>query len=109
MKRILLTLLLIPGTATAQIPEAQMREILGLPPQSIPQGYIAQPVAPLVPVIPNNAGPYGRGYSIVTTTREQPDIWRRYMGDRGATYQEQTTEVVPNDALGNPVRPFRLW
>lgn len=109
MKRILFTLLLIPGTTTAQIPEAQMREILGLPPQNIPQGYIAQPVAPLVPVIPNNTGPYGRGYSIVTTTREQPDIWRRYMGDRGATYQEQTTEVVPNDALGRPVRPFRLW
>jgi len=109
MKRILLTLLALPTVANAQVTQEQMGAILGIPQPVVPQPYIAQPVAPLVPVVPNNAGPYGRGYSIVTTTREQPDIWRRYMGDRGATYQEQTTEVVPNDALGNPVRPFRLW
>jgi hypothetical protein len=103
-----LILALTPLTASAQVPPEVVREILGLPPQVAPQPYIVQP-QPLVPIIPNNAGPYGRGYSIITTTREQPDVWRRYMGERGATYQEQTTEVVPNNALGNPIRPFRPW
>jgi hypothetical protein len=68
------------------------------------------PVVPVVPVVPRQLppNPWGTGYSVVTTTRTKPDLFRQAMGERGATMEETTTQAVPNDAGGNPMKssPF---
>ena len=65
---------------------------------------------PIVPVVPRQLppNPWGTGYSVVTTTRTKPDLFRQAMGERGATMEETTTQTVPNDAGGNPMKssPF---
>jgi len=68
-------------------------------------------VVTVVPVAPQALSPHGgqnslgwsTGYSAVTTTSERPNIFGRAWGGSD-TVQETTTKVVPNDALGNPVR-----
>ena len=68
------------------------------------------PIVPVVPVVPRQLppNPWGTGYSVVTTTRTKPDLFRQAMGERGATMEETTTQTVPNDAGGNPMKssPF---
>jgi hypothetical protein len=57
---------------------------------------------------PNSAGWY-TGYSAVTSTYERPDPLGATLGGRG-TVTESTTQIVPNDALGQPMRPLLgLW
>jgi hypothetical protein len=68
-------------------------------------------VVTVVPVNPRVLAPEGSrnslgwdtGYSAITTTSERPNIFGRGWGGSD-TVQETTTQIVPNDALGNPVR-----
>ena len=57
---------------------------------------------------PNSAG-WTTGYSVVTSTYERPNPFGRALGG-SETVTETTTRVLPNDALGNPIRPLLpLW
>jgi len=57
---------------------------------------------------PNSAG-WSTGYSAVTSTYERPDPLGHALG-RGETVTETVTRVVPNDAMGNPMRGlFPYW
>ena len=108
MKTILFTLALVtPLAVSAQdVDNALILELFR-------QKYAAQqpiPIVPVVPVAPRQLrpNPWGTGYSVVTTTRTKPDLFRQAAGERGATYEETTTQTVPNDAGGNPMKssPF---
>ena len=103
MKPILFTLaLLTPFTVSAQAINPWIPIVQG--------SQYSVPVAPVVPVVPRQLppNPWGTGYSVVTTTRTKPDLFRQAMGERGATMEETTTQTVPNDAGGNPMKssPF---
>jgi len=74
------------------------REAYGLPQQPAP--VYGLPVQPILPV-PQDKGPWGTGYSIVTTTKPKPNIF-----DRDLTGEETVQRVVPNDALGQPLKGF---
>ena len=57
---------------------------------------------------PNSAG-WTTGYSVVTSTYERPNPLGHALGG-SKTVTETTTRVVPNDALGNPIKPILpLW
>jgi hypothetical protein len=57
---------------------------------------------------PNSAGWY-TGYSAVTSTYERPDPLGAYLGGPKKV-TETTTQILPNDALGQPIRPLGgLW
>jgi hypothetical protein len=57
---------------------------------------------------PNSAG-WRTGYSAITSTYERPDPLGAYLGG-SRTVTETKTQVLPNDALGQPIRPFGgLW
>ena len=57
---------------------------------------------------PNSAG-WRTGYSAVTSTYERPDPFGAYLGG-SRTVTETKTQVLPNDALGQPIRPLGgLW
>jgi len=73
------------------------------------------PYAPIVPVAPpfgpaipipqgRYAGPWGTGYSVVTTERESTDWLRKSLGDPNHTYRRTVTSILPNDALGQPMQ-----
>jgi hypothetical protein len=53
---------------------------------------------------PNSAG-WNTGYSLVTSTYERPEPFAGAFG-RDRTVTESTTRILPNDALGQPIRPF---
>ena len=103
MKKILLTFVLIPISALGQECDLGcqiIRQELGLPlPQPAP--VYGLPVQPVLPV-PQDKGPMGTGYSIVTTTREKRNIF-----DADLTGQETVQRVVPNDINGNPMRGYQ--
>lgn len=105
MKKLLLTLILFPAITEAQnnpVADNLLREALGLPPlvQQVPQ--VGIPVQPVLPV-PQDRGPFNTGYSIVTTTREKRSLW-----DRDLTGEETVQRIVPNDALGQPIKGMDL-
>lgn len=108
MKALLLTLVMIPAVATAQdfIGELEAPQgpsnALEYPIYPPPYGIAIQPVLP----VPRDGGPWGTGYSIITETRERPDVLRRFLGESGASRQQTIQKVVPNDALGNPINPL---
>lgn len=56
------------------------------------------PVQPVLPV-PQDRGPWGTGYSIVTNSRPTRNLW-----DRDMTGSETVQRIVPNDALGQPMK-----
>lgn len=57
---------------------------------------------------PNSAG-WNTGYSTVTSTYQRPDPLGAYLGG-SKTVTETTTQILPNDALGQPMRPLGgLW
>jgi hypothetical protein len=57
---------------------------------------------------PNSAG-WHTGYSAVTSTYERADPLGAALGGK-KTVTETTTQILPNDALGQPIRPFgSLW
>lgn len=96
MKKLLLTLLIIPTTATAQYqyPTGAL--------YSTPAPAYGLPVQPVLPV-PADRGPWGTGYSIVTTTKPVESIF-----DRDVTGSETVQRIVPNDALGQPMKGLDL-
>jgi hypothetical protein len=110
MKTLIFTLALMPAVATAQglIEELEAptgpANSLEAPYYPPPYGIAVQPVLP----VPRDRGPWGTGYSIITETRERPDMSRQLLGDWNATRQQTIQKWVPNDALGNPINPYGL-
>lgn len=94
MKKILFALCFAPVVAVAD--DYDPFEVLGIYPT--PPAVYGIPIQPVLPV-PRDNGPWGQGYSIVTTTREQ-----RHLYDRDLTGSETVQRIVPNDALGQPIR-----
>jgi len=104
MKKLLLTLILAPLSVTAQECDRTcqiFRQEMGIPLPS-PAPVYGLPAAPGLP-IPQDKGPWGQGYSIVTTTKPKRNLW-----DRDMTGSETVQRVVPNDALGQPMRGLDL-
>lgn len=110
MKALIFTLALMPTMATAQGLIGELEAPTG-PANSLESPYYPPPygiaVQPVLPV-PRDRGPWGTGYSIITETRERPDMSRQLLGDWKATRQQTIQKVVPNDALGNPINPYGL-
>ena len=106
MKTLIFTLALMPAMATAQGLIGELEAPTG-PANSLEAPYYPSPygiaVQPVLPV-PRDRGPWGTGYSVVTETRERPDAWGRFLGERDATTTTTTQRVVPNDALGQPIK-----
>lgn len=101
MRTILALLLFAPIVAQAQSNDLladTVSQIYGLPSVNQQQPVYGLPVQPVLPV-PQDRGPWGTGYSIVTTTRPQRNLW-----DRDVTGTETVQRVVPNDGLGQPMR-----
>jgi hypothetical protein len=66
---------------------------------------VAPPFGPALPIPQGRyAGPWGTGYSVVTTERESTDWLRKSLGDPNHTYKRTVTSIVPNDALGQPMQ-----
>jgi hypothetical protein len=106
MKKLFLALALLPIAASAQEcdgPCQVFRKHFGLPvTNQQPAPSYGLPVQPVLPV-PQDKGPWGTGYSIVTTTRPQQNLW-----NRDVTGSETVQRVVPNDGLGQPMRGLDL-
>lgn len=104
MKALLLTTLLIPSVAMAQDGYDWMigNDLDEYAPRNNELNIGVQPVLP----VPNNGGPWGTGWSVVTTEREVADPFARMQGITKATKRETIQKVVPNDALGNPIKGF---
>lgn len=105
----LLAISMMPLSALAQNePHWQLYDMLQAQQQAQQQQQVAPiygvPLQPVLPV-PQDNGPWGTGYSIVTTTRPT-----RQWYDRDVTGSETVQRVVPNDALGRPQRGLGdLW
>lgn len=95
MKKVLFALMLWPSLALAQFDpyEEALRDIYAVPTPSY-----AIPIQPVLPV-PQDDGPYGTGYSVVTKTQRRPHLW-----DNRKDAVETTQRVVPNDWQGKPIR-----
>jgi hypothetical protein len=66
---------------------------------------VAPPFGPAIPIPQGRyAGPWGTGYSVVTTERESTDWLRKSLGDPNHTYKRTVTSILPNDALGQPMQ-----
>lgn len=101
MKTILTLIAMLPSVAMAQVTQEQFNAIMGFPPPpQQPAPVYGLPVQPVLPV-PQDRGPWGTGYSIVTTTKPKRNIF-----DSDLTGQETVQRVVPNDALGQPLKGF---
>ena len=101
MRTLLALLLFAPFAAQAQSNDPYdriFRESFGLPPAQQQQPSAGIAVQPIIPV-PQDRGPWGTGYSVVTTTRPQRNLW-----DRDVVGSETVQRVVPNDAVGQPMR-----
>lgn len=101
MRTLLTVFLFAPIVATAQSNDPVgdiFREAYGLPAQQQPAPVYGLPIQPVLPV-PQDRGPWGTGYSVVTTTRPQRNLW-----DRDVVGSETVQRVVPNDGLGQPMR-----
>lgn len=104
--RIVLSLILaMPIVAQAQSNDPMgdlLREAYGLPKVEQPAPVYGLPVQPVLPV-PQDRGPWGTGYSIVTNSRPTRNLW-----DRDVTGSETVQRIVPNDALGQPMKGLDL-
>lgn len=105
MKKLLFTLVMLPSIASAQ--NITIDPVTGLATFSNSQPSYPIAVQPIIPV-PRDRGPWGTGYSVVTETRERPDAWGRFLGDRDATTTTTTQRVVPNDVTGQPIKGVEL-
>jgi hypothetical protein len=99
MRKIIPLLAFVPLVASAQECDAVCQVYQR---HSATQPSYSIPLQPIIPV-PRDNGPWGKGYSIVTTTRPQRNLW-----DRDVTGSETVQRVVPNDALGQPIRGFDI-
>jgi hypothetical protein len=104
MKALLFTLAMLPGVALAQFDVETGHDASESTFGGNPYPIIVQPGIS----VPRGSGPWGTGYSVVTETRERPDTWGRVLGDRDATTTTTTQRVVPNDALGQPIKGMDL-
>lgn len=79
------------------------RQHFGLPEtNSQPAPSYGLPVQPVLPV-PQDRGPWGTGYSVVTNSRPTRNLY-----DRDVVGSETVQRIVPNDALGQPMRGIDL-
>lgn len=105
MRTLLTILLILPTVATAQTYDDLMngyRDAMGLPVERKERPVYGLPVQPVLPV-PQDRGPWGTGYSIVTTTKPKRNIF-----DSDLTGEETVQRIVPNDALGQPMKGLDL-
>jgi hypothetical protein len=102
MRKILIALTFIPLAASAQSEPNALDWAIANSGFATPAPAYGLPVQPVLPV-PQDKGPWGTGYSIVTTTRPQRNLW-----DRDLTGSETVQRVVPNDGLGQPMRGLDL-
>ena len=106
MRLVLGLILAMPIMATAQECDSTcqiFRKHYGLPEtNSQPAPSYGLPVQPVLPV-PQDRGPWGTGYSIVTNSRPTRNLW-----DRDVTGSETVQRIVPNDALGQPMKGIDL-
>lgn len=105
MKTLLFTLLALPTVALADDDEFYRWLGNDLDSGAPRNNQLTIGVQPILPV-PNDRGPWGTGYSVVTTERVIPDIGGMIRGDEDAKRRETVQKVVPNDAIGNPLRGF---
>jgi len=110
MKALIFTLALMPTMATAQGLIGELEAPTG-PANSLESPYYPPPygiaVQPVLPV-PRDRGPWGTGYSVVTTTRERRDPFAILSGDSNGIKTETVQRVVPNDWSGAPIRGLDL-
>lgn len=107
MRKISFILCLIPSIALADdkaFDQWLVDEALGRHEshQFAPPPVAGYPVQPVLPV-PQDKGPWGTGYSIVTTTRPTRNLW-----DQDRTGAETVQRVVPNNAIGQPMKGLDL-
>ena len=75
----------------------------------LPNDALGQPMRGIQPFAEPNSAGWSTGYSAVTSTYERPNPLGRALGGSEAV-TETTTRIVPNDALGQPIRPIGgLW
>ena len=107
MRVVMLAVLLVPGIALGQTQPDPIGDVFlrayGIEPSSQPAPVYGLPVQPVLPV-PQDRGPWGTGYSIVTTTRPKQSLF-----DRDLVGSETVQRVVPNDGLGQPMRGLDNW
>jgi hypothetical protein len=105
MRRLILAVLLVPGVALGQsgVTNEQFNAIMGFPQVQQPAPVYGLPVQPVLPV-PEDRGPWGTGYSVVTTTRPKQSLL-----DRDLVGSETVQRVVPNDGLGQPMKGLDNW
>ena len=105
MKTLIALLAFIPTITLADdkaFDQWLLNEALGRnQPQQVAPSY-GLPVQPVLPV-PQDKGPWGTGYSIVTTTRPTRNLW-----DQDRTGAETVQRVVPNNAIGQPMKGLDL-
>lgn len=104
MRIIIFTLLALPTIALADDDEFYGwlgNDIDDASPRNGAQVVVG--VQPIIPV-PRDKGPWGTGYSVITTERDTVDPFGVYMGDDDARKRETVQRVVPNGPLGNPLR-----
>lgn len=71
--------------------------------QVVPNNALGQPMRGGVqPFGERNSAGWTTGYSAVTSTYQRPDLFGSAFGGANAV-TETTTQIVPNDALGNPI------
>jgi hypothetical protein len=104
VRKLLLTLAFLPLAASAQSEPNALDWAIANSGYNQPQQQpiYGLPVQPVLPV-PQDRGPWGTGYSVVTTTRPQKNLW-----DKDLTGSETVQRVVPNDGLGQPMRGLDL-
>lgn len=74
----------------------------------VPNTILGQPMDGIQPFArPNSAG-WSTGYSAVTSTYQRPNPLGAALGG-SETITETTTRIVPNDALGMPMRGVGVW
>ena len=105
MKLILATLAIVPCVAFAQTELTDLDWAIARGTFYRDSNVTASPGLPIQPVlpVPQDNGPWGTGYSIVTTTRPQRSIY-----DQDVMGSETVQRVVPNDGLGQPMRGLDL-
>jgi hypothetical protein len=106
MRKVILAVLLVPSVALGQsgVTDEQFNAIMGFPlMQQQPAPVYGLPVQPVLPVA-EDRGPWGTGYSIVTTTRPKQSLF-----DRDLVGSETVQRVVPNDGLGQPMKGLDNW